>query len=88
MKVTGLSTPNAMKPYVEDGTVKSVVLWSTRDLGYLTCYTAEAVATGKLKAGDTSIKAGRLGERKVEGDQVLLGELLIFNKDNIDQYDF
>jgi ABC-type sugar transport system substrate-binding protein len=88
VQVTGLSTPNPMKPYVKDGTVKSVVLWDTRDLGYLTIYTAEAVASGKLKLGDTELTAGRLGTRKVEGDNVLLGEILVFNKDNIDQYDF
>jgi ABC-type sugar transport system substrate-binding protein len=86
--VTGLSTPNPMNSYVKDGTVKSVVLWDTRDLGYLTIYTAEAVASGKLKLGDTELTAGRLGKRKVEGDNVLLGEILVFNKDNIDQYDF
>lgn len=88
VKVTGLSTPNAMKPYVKDGTVNSVVLWDTRDLGYLTIYTAEAVATGKLKPGATSLMAGRLKERKVEGDRVLLGDILIFDKSNIDKYDF
>ena len=88
VKVTGLSTPNPMKPYVKDGTVTSVVLWDTRDLGYLTVYTAEAVASGKLKPGATSLMAGRLKERKVEGDRVLLGDILIFDKSNIDQYDF
>jgi rhamnose transport system substrate-binding protein len=88
VKVTGLSTPNAMKPYVKDGTVNSVVLWDTRDLGYLTIYAAEAVASGKLKPGATSLNAGRLGERKVEGDRVLLGDILVFDKDNIDKYDF
>ena len=86
--VTGLSTPNDMKPYVKGGEVKSVVLWSTQDLGYLTIYTAEAIRTGKLKAGATEISAGRLGAKKVEGDQVLLGDVLVFTKDNIDQYDF
>jgi rhamnose transport system substrate-binding protein len=86
--VTGLSTPNAMKAYVLDGTVKSVVLWNTQDLGYLTVYAAEAVATGKLKAGATTFKAGRLGEKKIVGDNILLGDILIFNKDNIGKYDF
>lgn len=86
--VTGLATPNDMKQYVKDGTVKSVVLWNTQDLGYLTVHVAEALATGKLKEGDTSIKAGRLGEKKIAGDQVLLGDILVFTKDNIDQYDF
>jgi rhamnose transport system substrate-binding protein len=88
VKVTGISTPNPMKTYVDDGTVESVVLWDTRDLGYLTIQTAEALATGKLKPGDPVLKAGRLGERKVVGDNVMLGEMLIFNKANIDKYDF
>src|SRR5438477_1220806 len=51
--VTGLSTPNDMKAYVKDGTVKSVILWNTIDLGYLTIRTADALARGKLNAGDT-----------------------------------
>jgi rhamnose ABC transporter rhamnose-binding protein len=86
--VTGLATPNDMKAFVHDGTVKSVVLWNTIDLGYLTVRAAAALASGTLKAGDTSLDAGRLGTRKIEGDQILLGKILIFNKDNIDQFDF
>lgn len=86
--VTGLSTPNDMRKYVEDGTVKSVLLWNTKDLGYLTVYTARALAKGELKPGMTSIKAGRLGEKKVVGDNVLLGNILVFTKDNIKDYDF
>ncbi len=38
VKVIGLSLPNLCKPYVHDGTVQSVVLWNTADLGYLTVY--------------------------------------------------
>ena len=52
VQVTGLSTPNEMKKYVEDGTVKSVILWNTNDLGYLTIQTANALASGTLKPGD------------------------------------
>jgi ABC-type sugar transport system substrate-binding protein len=88
IQITGLATPNGMKNYVKDGTVKSVVLWNTKDLGYLTVYAAQAVANGTYKKGDTSLKAGRLGERKIEGDVLLLGDILVFTKDNIDQYDF
>lgn len=86
--VTGLATPNDMKSYVHDGTVKSVVLWNTGDLGYLTVRAAAALAAGTLKPGDTELDAGRLGKKKIEGDQILLGQILIFNKDNIDQFDF
>jgi rhamnose transport system substrate-binding protein len=88
IQITGLSTPNGMRNYVKDGTVKSVVLWNTTDLGYLTVYTAEALATGKYKAGDKTIKAGRLGEKKVEGQTGLLGDILVFNKDTIDKFNF
>lgn len=86
--VTGLSTPNEMKGYVHNGTVKTVVLWNTVDLGYLTVHVAEALATGKLEEGATSIPAGRLGEKPIEGDDVLLGDILRFTKENIDEYDF
>ncbi|MCC6427681.1 MAG: substrate-binding domain-containing protein [Phycisphaerales bacterium] len=86
--VTGLATPNDMKAYVHEGTVKSVVLWNTVDLGYLTVRAAHALANGTLKAGDTTLEAGRLGTKKIEGDQILLGQVLVFTKDNIDQFDF
>ena len=86
--VTGLSTPNDMKSYVKDGTVKSVILWNTEDLGALTVKVAQAVAQGRLKAGATEFDAGNLGKKKVVGDNILLGDILIFNKDNIDKYNF
>ncbi|HTL29944.1 MAG TPA: substrate-binding domain-containing protein [Tepidisphaeraceae bacterium] len=88
VQVTGLSTPGDMKAFVKKGTVKSVILWNTNDLGYLTVKTAEAVAHGTLKPGATSINAGRLGEKKIDGDAVLLGKIMVFNKDNIDQFSF
>ncbi len=86
--VTGLSTPNDMRTYVKDGVVKSVILWNTKDLGYLTVYAARAAADGSLKMGSTTLMAGRLGEKKVEGDNVMLGAILTFNKDNIDKFNF
>ena len=86
--VTGLSTPNDMKKYVNNGTVKSVVLWNTIDLGYLTVYVGDALARGKLKKGAAMIQAGRLGEKPIVGDNIMLGDILVFTKDNIDQFDF
>lgn len=86
--VTGLSTPNDMKAAVKEGTVASVILWNTVDLGYLTIQAANAIAKGDLKAGATTFKAGRLGEKKIDGDKILLGDILVFTKDNIDQFDF
>ncbi len=86
--VTGLATPNDMRSYVEGGVVKSVILWNTKDLGYLTVYTARALVDGDLKSGSTTLKAGRLGEKKVEGDNVMLGGTITFTKENIGKYNF
>ena len=86
--VTGLSTPNDMKRFVQSGKVKSVVLWNTHDLGYLTVRVAEGLVTGKLKPGDSQADAGELGTRPISGDHVLLGDILVFTRENIDQYSF
>jgi rhamnose transport system substrate-binding protein/rhamnose transport system permease protein len=86
--VIGLSLPSMCKPYVHDGIVQTVVLWSTRDLGYLTVYAGSLLAQNKLPAGVTSIEAGRLGTLQVRGSEIILGAPLIINKQNIDQLDF
>jgi rhamnose transport system substrate-binding protein len=88
VKVTGLSLPNMNKPYVKDGVVESVVLWNTTDLGYLTVYAANALSKGELKLGDKEINAGRLGKIAVVDDEVRLGAPFIFNKENIDRFNF
>lgn len=88
VRITGLSTPNDMRAFVKDGTVKSVILWNTRDLGYLTVQVAAQLARGQFKGTDATIKAGRLGEKRVEGDNVLLGGILVFDRNNIDQFRF
>ena len=88
VKVIGLSLPNLNKTYVHDGVVESVVLWNTLDLGYLTVYVANALSTGVIKRGDSVIGAGRLGNIEVVGDEVRLGAPFIFNKDNIDRFNF
>lgn len=86
--VVGLGTPKVMKEFVDRGVVKTVILWNPVDLGYLTVQVARAVARGELKPGDTTFKAGDLGEKKVEGQIVQLGEPMKFTRENIDQFDF
>jgi rhamnose transport system substrate-binding protein len=87
--VIGLATPNAMKPYVNKGCVKSVVLWNPVDLGYAAVHVLRAVADGTLKPGATSVKAGKLGELQVvNGSEILLGPPFVFTKSNINGFDF
>lgn len=88
VKVIGLSLPNLCKPYVHDGVIESVVLWNTLDLGYLTVYAANELSAGKLKRGAGELKAGKLGAIEVREADVLLGAPFIFNKSNIDRFDF
>lgn len=88
VKVTGLSLPNMCKPYVHSGVIESFVLWNTVDLGYLTVYAARALVSKDLKPGARELRAGRLGTIAVEGDEVRLGAPFIFNKSNIDRFDF
>ena len=88
VRVIGLSLPNINKPYVHDGIVQTVVLWNTRDLGYLSVYASALAASGKIPPGAQSIDAGRLGKIQIRNGEVILGVPLLFNKGNIDQYDF
>jgi rhamnose transport system permease protein len=88
VKVTGLSLPSLVRPYVKAGVVESIVLWNTADLGALAVDVADALARGELKRGDTVLVAGRLGRVAVVGDEVRLGAPFLFTKANIDRFDF
>jgi rhamnose transport system permease protein len=88
VSVTGLSLPSMCKPYVKDGVIKSIVLWNTVDLGYLTVYASYDATSGKLERGDTAIQAGRLGRIAVAADEVRLGAPFVFDKSNIDEFNF
>ena len=90
VKVIGLGLPSENRRYVKEGVTDSVMLWKTEDLGALTVEAAVAVVKGTLKPGDKSFKAATLGgaEFEIKGDNILLGKPFVFNKDNIDQFNF
>jgi rhamnose transport system substrate-binding protein len=88
--LTGLGTPNSLRKYVNDGTIKGFELWNPADLGYLAAYAAVNYASGAItgKSGQT-FKAGKLGTFKVGAKQtVLLGAPYVFNKANIAKFHF
>lgn len=85
--VTGVSTPRDMRDYVKDGTVKSFILWSPVDLGYLTVHVCDLLRKGRMPVSGT-IDAGRLKTIQVKDREVLLGEPLKFTRENLDKYDF
>ena len=86
----GLGTPNQMREFVKDGTVKEFALWNPADLGYLAAYAAAQLVSGNIqgKEGET-FSAGKLGNRTIGKDGVvILGPPTVFNAENIDQFDF
>jgi rhamnose transport system substrate-binding protein len=91
--LTGLGLPSEMRKYVKDGTVKSFELWNPYNLGYLAGYAAAALASGTpLNAGST-FQSGSLKETYTmqQGDgelSVVLGPPTVFDKSNIDKFNF
>src|ERR1700678_4188742 len=88
--LTGLGTPDEMKKYVADGTVKSFELWNPADLGYLAAYAAVALASGTINGSQgQSFTAGKLGSFTVGANStVLLGPPYVFSAANINNFNF
>lgn len=99
--VTGFASPNSMRDFVKDGTVKNFGLWDVKIQGAISAYVGYYLAAGnKLKVGDTLDVPG-VGTVKVESNKtqgydyeaedsgiIYLPERVVFNIDNIDDYDF
>jgi rhamnose transport system substrate-binding protein len=90
VQLTGLGTPNDMRQYVKDGTVRAFELWDPGKLGELAGYTAAALASGIISgAKGEKYQAGPLGTFTIGADGVvLLGKPTVFNAGDIDQYHF
>jgi rhamnose transport system substrate-binding protein len=91
--LTGLGLPSQMRKYVKDGTVKSFELWNPSDLGYLAGYAAAHLASGTPMQAGASFDAGSLNKTYTmqQGDgelSVVLGPPTVFDKSNIDQFNF
>ncbi len=88
--VVGNSTPNLMREFLKDGTVKTVLLWNAPDHGYLTVYAARQLLMGGLKAGQP-FQAGRLGSFTPHEDAISMQvalPVMVFTRDNVDQFHF
>jgi rhamnose transport system substrate-binding protein len=88
--LTGLGTPDSLKKFVADGTIKAFELWNPANLGYLAAYAAVNYASGKLTgAAGQTFTAGKLGSFTVGADHtVLLGPPFVFTESNINQFNF
>ena len=86
VRVVGLSTPNVMREHLKEGSAQVATLWSPKKLGYLTVVLAKDYLDGKLPYDGQEVY--KVGNIRVNGDMVIMGEPLDFTKENVDQYDF
>lgn len=88
--LTGLSTPNQMKRYVEQGVVQAFQLWSPKAMGSIACDLAARLARGdKVPTEGDTLDFGPLGTRVVQPKRVIFaGPLITFDRSNVGQFDF
>lgn len=90
VQVTGLGTPNQMRRFIQNGTVKAFALWSPFDEGYLAAQVGVQIAKKEIdpKPG-AKFNGGKLGEHTIgEKNVIITGPPVVFTKDNIDQFNF
>ncbi|MGW5717288.1 autoinducer 2 ABC transporter substrate-binding protein [Amycolatopsis sp. NPDC003865] len=85
----GVGTPQAIKPYLLDGSCSQSVLWNVESLGYLTAWTAKQVADGKplQPVNKVSLELPAV-KYDAASKTVLLGDPLLITADNVDQFKY
>jgi rhamnose transport system substrate-binding protein len=85
----GLGTPQAMKPYLTDGSSSASILWNVENLGYLTAWAGKQLADGKPLDPDSALKA-KIPDVQYFADQkmLLLGPPLRITTQNVAQFNY
>ena len=99
--ITGIATPLGLKEYILDSNnpMNAGVLWDVGNLGYLSVEATVDYLDKKLDLNANTYRS-RLGEKtilttevdiggnKVQAKEILLGTALIFDKNNVNDFDF
>jgi rhamnose transport system substrate-binding protein len=85
----GVGTPQAIKPYLEDGSSTESVLWNVEQLGYLTAWAGEQLADDKPLTAVNKVSAELPAVRyDRESETLLLGDPLLLTTANVDQFKY
>lgn len=89
VKLTGLAPASQIRNYIKAGTVQDI-WWNVPNLGTLSYYAAQALATGKITgAPGETFEAGDLGAFTIGDDgMVILGPAQIVTPKNVDSFPF
>ncbi|MFD2332928.1 autoinducer 2 ABC transporter substrate-binding protein [Cohnella sp. GCM10020058] len=83
--ITGIAVPSVVKNYINNGTIKTDIIWDPGKLAYTTVYVLDQLAQGKEIADGMDIPT--VGKVTVDGKNVFIGTLQV-TKDNVDSFDF
>jgi len=86
--IAGLSTPNLMRRYIQDGTVRTITLWDPGKLGRLTAAIGAMMLRHETPYDGMDVPGvGTIGVFP-ESHKIVMGSPLDFTRENIDQYAF
>ncbi|GAA2181124.1 autoinducer 2 ABC transporter substrate-binding protein LsrB [Brooklawnia cerclae] len=86
--VTGISTPNVMKPYIADDSAQIINFWDLEKYAKLAVYVTKDLLDGKTYSEGTVSGYDGYDQLTYSGDVLLFNEFLDFTADNIDEYDY
>ncbi|WP_296194387.1 autoinducer 2 ABC transporter substrate-binding protein [uncultured Microbacterium sp.] len=85
----GLGTPQAMKPYLADGSSSAAILWNVENLGYLTGWAGVQLAEGKTLGATNNVSSDLPAVAFDSSTKtLLLGPALRITTENVDQFDY
>lgn len=93
--MAGVATPMGLVDYIldEENPLNHGVLWDVYDLGYLAVEVAVAMVRGELDAESAESFDSALGTKQIivgesGGKEILMGQALIFDKENVGDYNY
>ena len=85
----GLGTPQSMKPYLDNGSSSTAILWNVENLGYLTAWAGAQLAEGKQFQATNNVNPDLSAiAYDASTKTLLLGPPLAITKANADQFSY